>query len=66
LSWGWWSIGEDSLEIVGSSGFFGVEFRGHFTVGGFEGSAASFTDFANAEPVPRHPFTAVRAHCLGY
>ncbi len=66
LSFGWRSVGADSLEIVGSSGFFGVEFKGRFTPDGFEGSAASFTDVIGPDPVPRHTVAATRARCLGF
>jgi len=66
LSFGWRNVGADSLEIVGSSGFFGVEFKGRFTADGFEGSAASFTDVIGPDPVPRYPVAATRARCLGF
>ena len=66
LGLSWRSIGGDSLVIVYSSGFLGVEFRGRFTEDGLEGSAASFTDVQSSEPMPRRVVTGRRASCLGF
>ena len=65
LSFGWTRPTGDSLEIVGSSGFSGIEFKGRLTPAGFVGSAAVFTDVATGEPAPRYALSATRAHCLG-
>ena len=62
----WRSIGTDSLEIWGSSGFVGVELKGHFTTNGFLGSAASFTDVIGPDPIPRRAVIGTRSTCLGF
>jgi len=66
LAFGWRPLATDSLRIVGTSGFFGVEFEGRFTDEGFEGSTASFTDVIDNEPIPRHRIIGTRARCLGF
>ena len=66
LKFGWRSAGTDSLEIWGSSGFFGVEFKGRLTAGGFQGSAASFTDVVGPDPLPRRAVIGMRSRCLGF
>jgi len=62
LRWNW--FGSDSLEILGGTELFSMEFAGHFTDDGFTGRLNVVNDSTKLER-GRH-IQATREHCLGF